>query len=354
MKTAVLAFKGCLDQRFDEMVRETMNIFGSYSFEIDNVTFIKYGDREEYLNVFKNLLDTYDNIIVIQNENNNYDPQEALEEKLVNEVCIKDGKSVFIHDGTKRGLQAVEEKFIPHLKEKTGRYFGKITFKLFGVDLEKLNESMKKIKSEHNIEYLINGSAQDYRVDIIYDQKTTVMDYDGARRDFVTEYYENIYADSDVSLQQRLVELLKLRNLKISTSESFTGGNVASRIVAVPGASNVFYEGVVSYNEDAKEKRLGVKHETLAHFKPVSSQVAFEMSMGLLKTGKCDVAISTTGIAGPTSDDSGFPVGLCYIGIGYDREVNVFKYLFNGTRDEIISLGTNTALYKTIMLIKEI
>lgn len=136
---------------------------------------------------------------------------------------------------------------------------------------------------------------------------------------FTRRFAENIYAEYDVSLQTVLVDILKMGKLKISVAESFTGGNLASRIVSVPGASKVFYEGIVAYSEEAKARRLGVSRESLKTNKPVSSQVAGEMAEGLLKEGESDIVVATTGLAGPQSDDSGFPVGLCFIAVGSAR-----------------------------------
>lgn len=149
---------------------------------------------------------------------------------------------------------------------------------------------------------------------------------------------------------QRLVAELKERKLKISTAESFTGGEVARRIIGVSGASAVFVEGIVAYSETAKKKRLSVKEETLEKYKPVSENVAFEMLSGIEKD--CDLAISTTGLAGPSSDESGFPVGLCFIGVSYKGEKSVYKFNFKGNRDEIVSKGAENALLLALDIIK--
>ena len=157
---------------------------------------------------------------------------------------------------------------------------------------------------------------------------------------FTRRFAENIYAEYDVSLQTVLVDILKMGKLKISVAESFTGGNLASRIVSVPGASKVFYEGIVAYSEEAN--------------KPVSSQVAGEMAEGLLRERKSDFVVATTGLAGPQSDKSGFPVGLCYIAVGSAQGVTVYKYKFDGNREEITEKGVQTALFLAIKGVKNI
>ncbi len=155
------------------------------------------------------------------------------------------------------------------------------------------------------------------------------------------------------SVERVIIDLLKEKKMKISVAESFTGGSVSARIVSESGASAVFYEGIVAYDSLAKQRRLGVSKESVEIYKPVSEQVAEEMVRGLLKSG-VDVAISTTGIAGPKSDDSRFPVGLCYIGVGTKKGISVEKYNFDGDRAEVILKGTNAALENALNAIKKL
>lgn len=171
---------------------------------------------------------------------------------------------------------------------------------------------------------------------------------------FTRRFAENIYAEYDAPLQTVLVDILKMGEFRISVAESFTGGNLASRIVSVPGASKVFYEGIVAYNEESKAKRLGVSRESLRTNKPVSSQVAGEMAEGLLKEGESDLVVATTGLAGPQSDESGFPVGLCFIAVGSAQGITVYKYKFDGNREEITEKGVQTALFLAIKGVKNI
>ncbi|MBR2337643.1 MAG: CinA family protein [Clostridia bacterium] len=168
------------------------------------------------------------------------------------------------------------------------------------------------------------------------------------------ELLENLIPTATDNSHARFVELLKAKGFILSVAESFTGGNIASEITSVSGASSVFYEGIVAYNEKAKISRLGVQATSIERFKPVSFEVAKEMVQGLLKQGNCNFAISTTGIAGPNSDDSGFPVGLCFIGIGYGDKILVYKFNLQGTRSEIINQGTDLAIRLAIDFIKNI
>lgn len=168
---------------------------------------------------------------------------------------------------------------------------------------------------------------------------------DDILRRCVEELDDTIYAMEDTSLEQQLVNILKVRGCMVSVAESFTGGGIASRITSVPGASEVYFEGINAYNEKAKVKRLGVLPQTLEKHGAVSKQTAYEMVAGLLRTGDCNIAIATTGLAGPNTDKSGLPVGLCYIAVGTTERICVYEYHFEGARDEIAKKAINYALY---------
>lgn len=151
-----------------------------------------------------------------------------------------------------------------------------------------------------------------------------------------------IYASADQSLAKTVVDLLNSLGKTLSVAESITGGMIASSIVDVAGASSVLREGVVTYSNSAKSSRLNINPHFIDEHGAVSKQVALEMARGLRQDG-CDVAISTTGFAGPTADDG--QVGLCYIGISTEKGVSVFKNVFSGDRNSVRTQAANMALY---------
>ena len=136
--------------------------------------------------------------------------------------------------------------------------------------------------------------------------------------------------------------------LTISTAESCTGGMIANKLIEVPGISENFIESIVSYSNEAKIKRLKVKKETLEKYGAVSEEVAREMLAGL----KTDVAISTTGIAGPGGGTKEKPVGLVYIGIRVKDEVKIFRRELKGDRNKIRQRAMMHALYNLLKILK--
>lgn len=157
------------------------------------------------------------------------------------------------------------------------------------------------------------------------------------------------------TLEETVVRLLKERKLLITTAESCTGGLVAARIVNVPGASDVFHAGFVTYCDKAKHKILNVGKSTLKRYTAVSAVTALEMALGAEKKAKADIAVSVTGIAGPDGGSEKFPVGLVFIGCSYHGDTCVKEYHFSGDRAEIRAQAAQMALelVRTCILRKE-
>ena len=156
-----------------------------------------------------------------------------------------------------------------------------------------------------------------------------------------------VFGENADRLEKKTVELVKKLGMNISTAESCTGGMIASRLIEVPGVSEIFKEGIVSYSNDAKMKRLGVKKETLEKYGAVSEETAREMVMGL----DSDVAIATTGIAGPDGGTPEKPVGLVYIGIRVRNDVYIEKRFFNGDRMKIRERAVSQSLFSLIKIL---
>ena len=155
---------------------------------------------------------------------------------------------------------------------------------------------------------------------------------------------ENVYATENINLEDVVAELLIEKKLTISTAESCTGGMIAATLINYPGISEVLLEGAVTYSNEAKHKRLGVKNETLEKYGAVSEETAREMAIGIAKTANTDVSIVTTGIAGPGGGTEEKPVGLVYIGVYVQGEVVVKKCIFNGNRSRVRLQATTTGL----------
>ena len=150
-----------------------------------------------------------------------------------------------------------------------------------------------------------------------------------------------------------MVELLAQKKMTVTTAESCTGGLIAGTLVNVAGASDVLNEGYVTYSNDAKERLVGVKHETLEEYGAVSEQTAREMAEGAAKAAGADAALSATGIAGPGGGTEEKPVGLVYIGCYVNGETTVKECRFEGSRMENRLHTVETALQLLLRQLSE-
>lgn len=225
----------------------------------------------------------------------------------------------------------------------------RVIIKMFALPAASRQKAIERVENA-GLSLDFSENFGDLRVSLLYDDSTPKTKVDAALRFLLTEYEPYVYSTEDVSLQKCLVDYLKVRKLTLCTAESFTGGALARAVVSVEGASKVFYQGLVTYSPIAKQKSLGVSPSTISLKSVVSSEVAFEMTRGLLKSGDCDVAAATTGYASESGNPLE-PCGLCYISAGMGSTVNVCRYRFNGTREEIMEQGKNAALFMLIRLI---
>ena len=252
-------------------------------------------------------------------------------------------------------VKTMSDKYVvPYLENKLGIKKTRLTLKYFG-DITALKQTLAKAEAlcEQGLYYTLFEKYGDVTVDLFFDYDTLEETKKEVVRYIVSNLKDNIYAEYDISLSQRLFDVLMLRKLKLSTAESFTGGRVISEIIKNSGASAVVNEGVVSYSNKSKLSRLSVKESDLKSQGAVSAVVAYQMAVGLLKEG-CDIALSTTGIAGPQSDDTDKPVGLCYIAVGMKDGVHTYRYKLSGSREEITETAKNTALFLAIKLLKKL
>jgi len=158
---------------------------------------------------------------------------------------------------------------------------------------------------------------------------------------------ESVYAvtpTSEGSMEEIAGRELTQRGLTVATAESCTGGLVAAKLVNYPGISQALGEAHVTYANEAKIRYCGVKPETLAAYGAVSEQTAAEMAQGLRERSGADIAVSTTGIAGPSGGTKDKPVGLVYVGCADANGVRVEKLNLTGSRERIRNLAAMRAL----------
>jgi nicotinamide-nucleotide amidase len=150
--------------------------------------------------------------------------------------------------------------------------------------------------------------------------------------------------------------LLSERKLTLAVAESCTGGLIADRITNVPGCSDYFERGIITYSNKSKMDELGVPSELISQHGAVSREVAEAMALGIRSASHTDIGISTTGIAGPTGGSSEKPIGLVWIGYSDQETTFALDFHFGGERRIIKERAAQAALElvrRKILKIKE-
>ncbi|MBO3446158.1 competence/damage-inducible protein A [Clostridium sp. CCUG 7971] len=264
-------------------------------------------------------------------------------------ILKKEGKTIIVLPGPPREMIPMFENYVkPYLQNTTDSILESKVLRLFGIGESLLEDKIIDIIKEQSnptiapyvgnmdVTLRITAKAKDK-----IEANNLISEVEDKIRERVGEF---IYAEGDTSIEEVVAKLLVEKNMTISTSESCTGGLVSSSLINYPGISSVFMEGCVTYSNEAKINRLGVKKETLDTYGAVSEQTAREMAMGIAKNFNTNVGLSTTGIAGPEGGSDDKPVGLVYMGIYINGKTIVKKFVFNGDRQQIRMRATKTLL----------
>ncbi len=256
--------------------------------------------------------------------------------------CIieKNQKIVVILPGPPNELQPMyTESVKPHLLKKTGTVLYSKNYRLFGIGEAKVAEIMQKEMEEgKNPTLAPYAETAGVRLRLTAACKNQeegeklLHPLEQVLKERLGEY---IYSEEDKSLAETVVERLLACKKTISAAESCTGGMFSKMIVDCAGSSAIFRESVVTYANEAKERYLGVQHETLEKFGAVSRETAREMAEGIKKKSGADFGIGITGLAGPDGGTKEKPVGLVYVGIADQNGTEILELHLAGNREKV-------------------
>lgn len=254
-------------------------------------------------------------------------------------IIEQDEKIVIMLPGPPRELEPLfSEQVKPYLDAKSDYIMKSKVLRIFGLGessaaekvrdlMESANPTLAPYAKDSEVILRITAKAKtDARADKLIDEMYKKVN------DRIGEY---IYGFDDDEMKAVLCRLLTEKGKTIAAAESCTAGLFSAMIADNPGASAVLNEGIVTYSNEAKEKYLGVLHETLEKYGAVSEQTAREMAEGIKKAAKSDIGVGITGIAGPDGGTPEKPVGLVYVGIAYDGGCEVLKLNLIGTRQKV-------------------
>ena len=151
---------------------------------------------------------------------------------------------------------------------------------------------------------------------------------------------------------KELSELLIAKNKTLAVAESCTGGSIAMSLTSIPGASKFFNCGFITYSNESKVSMLNVNPQLIELFGAVSEKVAYEMAMGAGQNSQSDLAISVTGIAGPSGGTPEKPVGMVCFGFYVNGNVSTTTQFFSGVRSEIVAESIAFALSELTLKIE--
>lgn len=265
-------------------------------------------------------------------------------------IMEEDGKTVILLPGPPNELVPMfRTSIFPYLaKKETGIICSK-TVKICGVGESKAeSEIADLLKRQVNptiAPYAKTGEVHLRVTAKAVDEKSAKKLLKPVVKELKGRFGSNVYTtEEEVTLEQAVVDLLLANQLTVSTVESCTGGMVAARLINVPGVSEVFKSGHITYSNKAKRKIVGVKRSDLEKYGAVSEKVAKDMAKGAAVLTKADVVVSVTGVAGPDGGTDEKPVGLVYIGCYVKGKVSVRKYNFSGNRAKIRECSVAAAL----------
>ena len=267
-------------------------------------------------------------------------------------VVEKDGKAVAHLPGPPRELiPMVDRGLMPWLIRRSGTRIVSRYLRIYGMGEsaveDRIHDLIEESENPTIAPYCSTGECQ-LRLTVRCAPDADAQSLlDPVERQIRARLGDVIYAVCDSpegSMEEAAVTELKRRGLHVATAESCTGGMIASKLVNVPGASDVLNESYVTYSNEAKTRILGVPSETLERWGAVSRETAEAMARGLRRVSGCDIALSVTGIAGPDGGTAEKPVGLVWLGMDRREGTKSRELRLTGDRERIRTLAALAAL----------
>ncbi len=266
-------------------------------------------------------------------------------------ILEKEGKVIVSLPGVPLEMKnLLSEQIIPFLEKKFPNleYLQSRIIRTSGLGESNLNDMIRDfIISNRKLNIGIYASPEDIKIQLNALAKTPEeieKILDGATEQLKVLLGDYIFGYDDESLEEVTGNLLRTKKLSLAVAESCTGGMLGGTLTTVPGSSDYFKGGIISYDGEIKEKLLGVPHTLLTRFGEVSEPVAKAMAEGVRKKCNSDIGLSITGIAGPAGGSKEKPVGLVYIGLADAGKTLVQKHYFHNGRQAIRLRSVRRAL----------
>lgn len=275
-------------------------------------------------------------------------------------IIEKNSKIVILLPGPPSELIPMYNEYIKdYLKDLTGEVIHSHNINFFNIGESNVDEKLGDLLNGTNP--TIGTYAKDNEVRVRITAKgSSKQECENLMEPLIEEIKNRlndyIYGIDVSSIEEAIKNLATGKGIKIATAESCTGGMIAQAITSVSGSSEFFEGTVVSYSNDVKKNVLKIKEQTLKKYGAVSEQTAKEMALGARNLLNADIAVSTTGIAGPTGGTKEKPVGLVYLGVSTkDKTIAIKLNLSKGIekeRESIRQRATLNALFEIFKILK--
>ena len=334
-RSDIVITTGGLGPTEDDLTKETVAEYLSLSLVM----------HEESLLRIKKRIEGYGSVMTENNIKQAYIPETAI--VMPNDCgtapgCIieKESKTVAILPGPPREMQDMFEKqLFPYLEKKSGETLVSRYLHIFGVGESLIETKLKDLfhLGTPTLALYCSTSETTARLSVmVKNEKDADAILDPVENEIRKRMGNALYAEGiNETMPTTVLRMLKERNKRVSFAESCTGGMLASSLVDISGASDVFDMSFVTYSNEAKSRILGVDPGLLRAFGAVSPECARAMAIGAREKSNADYALSITGIAGPDGGTPEKPVGLVYIGIADKEGGYAHKFLFKGSRDQV-------------------
>jgi nicotinamide-nucleotide amidase len=255
-------------------------------------------------------------------------------------IIEKDSKTFIILPGPPYELQPMFEDYVmPYLAERGHERICSRVLRIYGLGESTVEETIKDLlinQTNPTIAPLASYGEVTLRLTAKCERWEDPLEIIKPVEDEIRKRLGHaVYGVDNQRLETVVAGLLKEKGLTLAVAESCTGGLISNMITNIPGISQNFLEGCITYSNDAKIKRLGVSKDTLKRYGAVSRETAREMVMGIVETTGANLGLAVTGIAGPGGGSEHKPVGLVYIGIAANSQVEVKQYQMQGDRKRI-------------------
>jgi nicotinamide-nucleotide amidase len=265
-------------------------------------------------------------------------------------VDIGQGKTLLWLSGVPHEMTAMlSETVLPWIVEQRGRQSAihEAVFKIHGITESKLDDLVKPLELGDSAKLSFRAHFPELTLRLtVSGGDTQVSKFHWLRQQLRATLSDYVYAESDAAMEEIVGRLLAEKNQTLALAESCTGGLIAHRITRIAGSSAYFLGGAVTYSNQEKIRALGVKPATLEKFGAVSRETALEMSQGIRERTGASVALSVTGIAGPSGGTPEKPVGTVWVSIAraQQHEAKLLKLLVLTDRERIIQGTAQAAL----------